>query len=127
MRKLLRYAVRALTLRCPVCGRRGIVRGLLRLHERCPHCGQPVDRAEEGYFLGALLLNLVVAELVPAAAIILTLLVTWPKPPWRLVMWGGVALAAACPFLFFPITKLLWLGVDLYLQPELDERRSTQP
>ena len=51
---------RALTRRCPYCGSPGVYEGYLGLRERCPACGVTFER-EEGYFLGAYALNLVVA------------------------------------------------------------------
>ena len=52
---------RALTRRCPYCGGPGIYEGYFALRERCPSCGVRFER-EEGYFLGAYALNLIVAE-----------------------------------------------------------------
>jgi hypothetical protein len=43
---------------------------------------------------------------------------TWPTPPWRLVLYGGAALAATMPFLFYPFSKTLWLALDLYFQAQ---------
>jgi uncharacterized protein (DUF983 family) len=90
----------------------------LRPRPACPTCGQPLERSEEGYYLGALLLNLVVAELALAALVVGVVLATWPTPPWRLVLYGGAALALVTPFLFYPFSKTLWLALDLYFQPE---------
>ena len=52
---------RALSRRCPYCGSPGIYDGYFALRERCPRCGVRFER-EEGYFLGAYALNLIVAE-----------------------------------------------------------------
>ena len=118
---LLLLLGRALRLRCPVCGTRGLFAGWFRPRPACPTCGQPLERSEEGYYLGALLLNLVVAELALAALVVGVVLVTWPTPPWRLVLYGGATLALVTPFLFYPFSKTLWLALDLYFQPEPPE------
>jgi hypothetical protein len=65
-----------------------------------------------------LLVNLVAAELVMAALVVGVVLATWPTPPWRLVLYGGAALAVLMPFVFYPFSKTLWLAFDLYFQPE---------
>lgn len=113
---------RALGLRCPRCGGRGLFESWLRPKPSCPTCGQLIERPEEGYWLGALLVNLVVAELLPLGAVVGVLLATWPHPPWTLLLYGGGALAAISPFVFYPFSKLAWLAVDLYIQPTIDRR-----
>ncbi len=79
-----------------------------------------MDRPEEGYYLGALLLNLVAAELVLAGAALAVMLATWPDVPWSAVMYGGAVLMVGAPIMFYPFTRLVWLAVDLRLQPRLD-------
>ena len=117
MRRLLRLLSRAVRLRCPRCGGSGLFAGWLRPNRACPTCGQLIERTEEGYFLGALLVNLVIAEVLPLAAVMAVLISTWPHPPWNLLLYGGAALAAVSPFVFYPFSKLIWLAVDLVIQP----------
>ena len=62
-RRLLALVGRALRRRCPYCGGGGIFRGWFSLRERCPTCGVAFER-EDGYFLGAYAVNLIVAEFV---------------------------------------------------------------
>jgi hypothetical protein len=88
---------------------------------RCPACGQAVDRPEEGYYLGALLFNLVAAELLLAGAVLALMLATWPDVPWTAVMYGGAVLMVLIPVFCYPFAKLTWLAVDLRLQPHLRE------
>ena len=57
---------RALMRRCPLCGTRGVFRNWFTLRDACPHCRYRFDR-EDGYFLGAYALNLIVAELITVA------------------------------------------------------------
>jgi hypothetical protein len=83
-----------------------------------------VDRPEEGYFLGALMLNLVAAELLLAAGALVLVVSTWPDVPWTGVMYGGAVVMVAAPLLLYPFTKLIWLAVDLRLQPDVS---STPP
>ena len=60
-----------------------------------------------------MLLNLVAAESVPVLVVGGLVLVTWPDPPWDLLLWGGVGLAVALPFVGYPFAKTLWLFLDM--------------
>ena len=55
---------RALILRCPRCGARGIWRSWFTMKHACPACAQVFERGEShDFFIGAYLINLVVAEM----------------------------------------------------------------
>ena len=58
MKRILLLLIRALAWRCPNCGRRGIFESWFRLKERCPQCGLALERHEEDYFLGGMMLNI---------------------------------------------------------------------
>jgi uncharacterized protein (DUF983 family) len=92
----------------------------LKPRPACAECGQALERAEagEGHYLGAMVLNFAITESQLALLVLVLILVTWPSPPWDLIIYGGTALAVIAPLAFFPIAKLLWLAVDLYIQPE---------
>jgi uncharacterized protein (DUF983 family) len=108
---------RALRLRCPHCGARWPMRHWIEPAPACRGCGLHLDRGESDYWLGAYFLNLVAAELFCAAAMLALLAVTWPDPPWRALLWGGIPVLVVVPFLTFPATRLLWLAVDLMFRP----------
>jgi len=109
---------RAARLRCPHCGVGRVMRSWLALAERCPECGLRFERDEENeYWLGAYLLNFIVTEVVFAVLLLAALLVTWPSPPWRLLLWGGVVQMIVTPIVFYPFAKTLWLAVDLTFRP----------
>ena len=110
----------ALRLRCPNCGTRWLFVHWLKLRPACANCGQSLERAEdgEGHYLGAMVLNFGIAELELALLLLVTILVTWPTPPWSLIIYGGAALAIIAPVAFYPFSKLLWLAIDLYIQPK---------
>ena len=93
-----------------------------RMKPRCPTCGLLLDRHEgSDYYLGGMMLNIVLSELVYTAAMITWLLVTWPHPPWDLLEWVGVPAMAAAPFLLYPISKTVWLAFDLAFRPARPE------
>lgn len=118
---MARALIRALRLRCPECGSRGILGAWFGDPRACPGCGLRGDRGEEYYFLGPLLLNLVLTETAAAGTVAAWVAVTWPAPPWDAVLVGGVALAVALPAAGLPFARLLWLAVDLRIRPYGEE------
>ncbi len=107
---------RALRLRCPVCGGDPMFRNWFSMRERCSRCGHRYER-EEGYFTGAMAINLVVTELLILIAVI-ALLVN--GTPLALTITLGVLLPVALPMLGWPFSRSLWVALDLILHP-LDE------
>lgn len=115
---LARSLGRAALLRCPACGRRWPSHRWVELAGACPGCGLRADRGEHDHFLGAMALNLVVAELLTAGSVAAFLVVAWPDPPWGLVTASGVGLAVLLPAVAYPLTKLAWLALDLRFRSE---------
>lgn len=87
----------------------------------CPGCGLLTDRGEHDYFLGAVLVNLVLAESIPVLAVVTIVALTAPAPPWTLLLWGGLALAVVAPVVGYPFSKTLWLYADMqFREPVYD-------
>ncbi len=80
-----------------------------------------MERGEQGYQVGSYMFNIIAAELIFAAMFLGVLLVTWPDPPWDLLLYGGIALMLIIPFLFFPFSKTLFLAFDLWVRPPGEE------
>ncbi|MGH2614182.1 MAG: DUF983 domain-containing protein [Thermomicrobiales bacterium] len=115
--RLVTTMIRALTRRCPYCGGRGIYDGYLALRPVCPICGVRFER-EEGYFLGAYALNLIVAEFLGLGLAILLIFRTDLRHLdliWQEAV--AVALAVAFPLLFFPYSRTVWIAMDLGFHP----------
>jgi uncharacterized protein (DUF983 family) len=109
---------RALLLRCPRCGARGIRQSWFRMKHACPVCGLVFERGEShDFFIGAYLINLVVAE----SAAVLVAAVMWLTLGSRVsfnVLWGAsMVLAVVMPAIFYPFARELWLAIDLYFRP----------
>ena len=105
---------RALRRRCPYCGTPGIFRGWFELRDHCPGCGVSFDR-EEGYFLGAMAINLIVAEGLTVAVVVLLMVFTdLALLPLEVI---AVSLAVGLPILFYPYSRELWMALDLMLDP----------
>ena len=107
---------RALLLRCLRCGGGGIFRRWLTLTERCPRCGYSFDR-EEGYWIGALIVNTGATQLLFFAVFLGGMWWTWPDVPWNWLLVASLATIGAFPLLFYPWAKTLWLWIDFLLHP----------
>jgi hypothetical protein len=77
---------------------------------------------EEGYFLGAYAVNLIVALFLGLGLALLLLFRTDLRHLdliWQEVI--AVGLAVALPVLFFPYSRLLWIAMDLVFHPPRDD------
>jgi uncharacterized protein (DUF983 family) len=111
----------ALTLRCPKCGARGLFVSWFKLKEQCPRCGLRLERGEEhDYWIGGMMFNIVLSELLAVLAIGGWILVSWPEVPWGTVRVAAILLMLAAPFLLFPMSRLVWLAFDLTFRPKHD-------
>ena len=122
---IARSFARALTLRCPHCGARGIFRHWFALAKNCPGCGLALDRGEGDHWLGAYAFNLILAEGLGVGAAVLWIVLTWPDVPWDAVQYGVVALMIALPIALFPLSRTLWLAWDLTFRPERSADKSS--
>ena len=122
-RRFLLLTWRALTLRCPHCGRGGggsLFRTWWTTKPTCPHCGFALDRGEPDFWIGGYAVNLVAAELIVTLILIGVTVAKWPDVPWTFLQWGGAVLAVVMPLLFFPVSRLLWLAWDYCFRPVRD-------
>ena len=103
--------------RCPACGEGRIWKDWFTLRDRCPACGIAPARGESDYFLGAYLVNLVVAELLVALLMIVVVVGTWPSPPWDFLLYGSAVLAVVAPFVAYPFVTTFWLAIDMIFRP----------
>jgi uncharacterized protein (DUF983 family) len=112
---------RAFLLRCPNCGGGKLFYGFFQMTDRCPTCGILLERGEADYFIGAYTLNLIAVEVVLAIGFLIVVVVTWPRPPWNGLEYGGVALSILGALFCYPFAKTTWLAVDLIFRPPVRE------
>ncbi|HEX2025225.1 MAG TPA: DUF983 domain-containing protein [Actinomycetota bacterium] len=110
----MRALWRGVRRRCPRCGQGRLFRGYFTLLPRCPGCGLRFER-EEGYWVGAMIVNIAVAELAFGIVLVGGILLWWPDVPWGLLTIAGVAVNAIVPVLFYPWSKTIWMAVDVLL------------
>jgi uncharacterized protein (DUF983 family) len=109
---------RALLLRCPRCGARGIWQSWFKMKHACPTCGQVFERGEShDFFIGAYLINLVVAESTAVVVAAVMWIVLGSRVSFN-VLWGAsMLLAVIMPVIFYPFSRELWLAFDLHFRP----------
>jgi uncharacterized protein (DUF983 family) len=125
--RALRMFGRALRRRCPHCGMGPITVRWFGLLPACPGCGFRPERGEHDYFLGAIVFNMAFAEGLFAVGLLLTLVLTYPDPPWTALYVGGAAAMIAAPIVLYPYSKLCWLAFDLLFRPPRPEDFAPEP
>ncbi len=84
------------------------------MKSRCPNCNYDFER-EEGWWIGAIIMNTAAAFVLFGLYFPLSLILTWPDVPWTLLTVIGVLIMGIFPVIFYPISKTLWLAVDIIL------------
>src|SRR5688500_1744682 len=115
----IRVLKRALSLGCAACGESSIVERPFHIRHHCPVC-LALYKREDGFFVGAILANVVITELVILAFCFFCLLVIGAKYESVLVVLFIVALIF--PVAFYHHSWSLWLGFD-YLVESLPKYR----
>jgi uncharacterized protein (DUF983 family) len=108
-RPVFKTLARGARLRCPACGGASVFRSPFRVRADCPACGTVFQR-EEGFFVGAIMLNVVTTEAAVMFAAACCLL-AFPGRD-RLLLGLLVAVALLFPVLFYHHAWSLWLAGD---------------
>ena len=74
-----RMLARGAARRCARCGSGGLFRRWFTMAERCPRCDLQFER-EEGYWTGAMMINLAVTEAVFLATFVLLIVMSAACP-----------------------------------------------
>jgi uncharacterized protein (DUF983 family) len=114
--KMLR---RGFTRRCARCGSGKLFRHWFHMVEDCPRCGLHFER-EQGYFAGALAINLILVGGVFAVVFITILALTIPDLPIALTLAVCIPIVAIGPIIAYPFSKTIWVAVDRAFLQQLD-------
>jgi uncharacterized protein (DUF983 family) len=101
--------LRCLRLRCPVCGGASIIRRPFRIKHHCPACDALFMR-EEGFFVGAILVNVVTTEIVILLIYLISLL--FISSHYQLILTILFISALLFPVAFYHHSWSIWLGFD---------------
>jgi uncharacterized protein (DUF983 family) len=83
------------------------------MYERCSYCGWSFER-EEGYWTGAMGINLVVTESVVAIGVIPPAILQAPLLPLLTI---GIGATILLPILLYRHSKSFWMALDFMLHP----------
>ncbi len=112
-RPIFRSLSRSLRLLCPVCGRSSIVQRPFHIRHHCPSC-RALFKREAGFFVGAIMANVVTTEFVILVVGLLLLLVVGVD--YSVVVVALLITAVAFPLLFYHHSWSLWLGFDYIVE-----------
>jgi uncharacterized protein (DUF983 family) len=106
---------RAAGRRCPRCGGPAFS-SYYRLQDHCERCGLRFER-EEGYWVGALVINTTVTFGSFLLLFVGGMVAFWPEVPWGALMAVSIGVMAVLPIVFYPISKTLWMALELSWHP----------
>ncbi len=104
---------RSLRLRCPACGESSIVERPFHIRHHCPVC-LALYKREDGFFVGAILANVVITELVILVFCFFCLLVLGAE--YESVLAVLFAVALIFPIAFYHHSWAFWLGFDYLIE-----------
>jgi hypothetical protein len=84
------------------------------MNPHCDYCGLLYER-EQGYFIGAIYLNVIATESLLLGALLIYGLATGKFD--QTVMTALIVLAVIAPLVFFHHSRSLWLCIDHILNP----------
>jgi len=106
--------MRGLKLRCPACGLGALYKSFFAMREECPYCGLVFAR-EQGYFIGAIYLNVIATEsLIFATYLALILAQRSAAGSTYAILF---VLALLLPVVFSRHARSLWLSLDHMMDP----------
>ncbi len=107
------------TLRCPRCGSGKLFRHYFSLVPDCPRCGLHFER-EQGYFAGALAINIMAVGGLITLLLVPTLILTAPDIAVVPIIAVLIPVALLGPVVFYPFSKTIWMAVDHAFLQRLD-------
>lgn len=121
-RPILKVMFRALKLRCPACGQSSLIDRPFHIKHHCPSC-RSLFKREEGFFVGAILANVITTEFVILVVCLISLLVVGAG--YQTVLVVLFVLALLFPLAFFHHSWSLWLAFDYLIEslPKYDETK----
>lgn len=112
-RQIIPTLVRSARLLCPACGESSIVQRPFQIKHHCSSCASLFKR-EDGFFVGAILANVVLTELMVLATYMIWLLIFGGGEQKMLVLLFAVALCF--PIAFYHHSWSFWLGFDYLVE-----------
>lgn len=112
-RSIVSVLSRSLRLRCPACGQSSIIDRPFHIKHHCPSC-RSLFKREEGFFVGAILANVVITEFVILLICFVWLMILGSS--YDTVLVGLFIVALLFPVAFYQHSWSLWLGFDYLIE-----------
>jgi uncharacterized protein (DUF983 family) len=100
-----------LTRRCPRCGAGHLFRHWFTLVPDCPRCHLHFER-EEGYWAGALAVNVGLTFGLFAVVFVALVAATVPEVPVAPLLAVLVPIVVVTPIVAYPFSKTIWMALD---------------
>jgi uncharacterized protein (DUF983 family) len=110
---------RGATRRCARCGSGHLFHKWFEIDEHCPRCGLKFER-EEGYWAGALAINITVTAALFIVVFAIAIALTAPDIPVGELLAILVPLMIIVPIVGYPFSKTVWMAVDRALLQHMD-------
>lgn len=110
---IIRAAVRCIRLLCPECGRESIFRKQFNVKHHCDSCATLFQR-EDGFFMGSILVNVVVTEIVILVCYVALLLIGIDA---SLIIKLLLVIAIVFPLIAYHHCWSFWLGFNHLVNP----------
>lgn len=123
LRTIILTLSRCLKLRCPACGQASVFQRPFNVRAHCSACDVTFKR-EEGFFVGAIMANVVATEVMILVVYFLCLLFTHLNEQTMLTLLFIIGITF--PLAFYHHSWSLWLGLD-HLIEGLPKRGSQSP
>jgi uncharacterized protein (DUF983 family) len=103
--------LRGVRKRCPRCDERDTFLSWFTMRRACPRCEWRFEK-EEGGYLGAMVLNYLVAIGLWVALLVVVLILTVPDVPAFPLTAASVLVLVLVPLAFYPRSKAIWAAVE---------------
>lgn len=112
---------RGIRKKCSRCGGGRLFTRWFTQQADCPTCDLHFER-QNGYFLGAMMVDFAITEFVFVAVLIISLAATWPDLPVGKLTLLLVTTNLLVPLLFWPFSRTLWIAMErhFYLKSHED-------
>jgi uncharacterized protein (DUF983 family) len=110
---------RGFTRRCARCGSGHLFRNYFAMVADCPGCALHFER-EQGYWAGALAINIIVTGGLFAVVFAALLIATIPEVPVAPLLAILVPIVVLVPIIYYPFSKTVWVAVDRAFLQKLD-------
>jgi len=121
-RSIVPVLLRSLRLRCPACGQSSILKGPFQIRHHCPNC-RSLFKREEGFFVGAIMANVITTEFVILVACFVWLFVF--RSTYEKALVALFITALIFPVAFYHHSWSLWLGFDYLVEslPKYEKKK----